>query len=152
MRDVPKKNYLILLIMALSVVIVTMTLINVYNNRIKKTSIMYNYLSEIKENDLDAYLMEKPNIIIYIANKYDLNNNDIEKNLKKKMIKLNINDYFVFLNINNDMDVIDKLNKKYNGSIEKELPVVVVFEEGMIKESFNDLKDSRLWKIMGELK
>ena len=132
MRDIPKKNYFILLIMILSVVAITIVLMNAYNNRVKKTSIMYNYLSEIKENDLDAYLIENPNIVIYIADKYDLSNNQVEKKLKKKMIKLNISDYFVFLNLNNDMDFINQLNEKYYGNVEKNLPVIVVFEDGKI--------------------
>ncbi|MBQ9318149.1 MAG: hypothetical protein IJR82_00760 [Bacilli bacterium] len=152
MRDIPKKNYFILLIMILSVVAITIVLMNAYNNRVKKTSIMYNYLSEIKENDLDAYLIENPNIVIYIADKYDLSNNQVEKKLKKKMIKLNISDYFVFLNLNNDMDFINQLNEKYYGNVEKNLPVIVVFEDGKIKESFYDLNDTSINKIMGELK
>lgn len=152
MRDIPKKNYFILLIMILSVVAITIVLMNAYNNRVKKTSIMYNYLSEIKENDLDAYLIENPNIVIYIADKYDLSNNQVEKKLKKKMIKLNISDYFVFLNLNNGMDFINQLNEKYYGNVEKNLPVIVVFEDGKIKESFYDLNDTSINKIMGELK
>ena len=108
MRDIPKKNYFILLIMMLFVITITIALMNIYNNRIKKTSIMYNYLSEIKENDLDAYLIENPNIIIYMADKYDLSNSQIEKKLKKQMIKNNINDYFVFLNLNDNINFINQ--------------------------------------------
>lgn len=152
MRDIPKKNYFILLIMMLLVITITIALMNIYNNRIKKTSIMYNYLSEIKENDLDAYLIENPNIIIYMADKYDLSNSQIEKKLKKQMIKNNINDYFVFLNLNDNINFINQLNEKYQGNIVKKLPVVVVFEDGKIKESFNDLNDTSITKIMGELK
>lgn len=153
MREIPIKNYFILLIIIIVVALSTIILTNIYNNRFKTTSIMYNYLSEIKKNDLDTYLIEKPNIIIYIADKHDLSNDKIEKKLQKEIIKYNAKDYFVYLNINmNNLEFIDKLNKKYYGNISKQLPVLVVIEDGLISKSYSELNNINLKELTGDIK
>lgn len=153
MREVPKKNYITMFIIIISIVITTVFLAYIYNNRLKKTSTMYNYLSEIKKNDIDTYLIEKPNIILYIADKYDVSNEEIEKKLKQEMIDNNIVDYFVFLNLNNNgANFIEELNRKFEGNIKQEIPVIIVFEEGKIKNTYYDLKNIDLKEITGEIK
>lgn len=153
MREVPKKNYLITLLIFVAIVILTITLSNIYKNQIRKTSIMYNYLSEIKNKDLSTYLLEKPNIIIYISDKYDISNEKLEEKLKRDMINYNISDYFVFLNIDqNNLEFIDQLNKKYTGNIDKKIPTFIVFEEGKIKKYYSDLENINLVEITGEIK
>ena len=153
MREVPKKNYLITLLIFVAIVILTITLSNIYKNQIRKTSIMYNYLSEIKNKDLSTYLLEKPNIIIYISDKYDISKEKLEEKLKRDMINYNISDYFVFLNIDqNNLEFIDQLNKKYTGNIDKKIPTFIVFEEGKIKKYYSDLENINLAEITGEIK
>ena len=148
MREVPKKNYLITLLIFVAIVILTITLSNIYKNQIRKTSIMYNYLSEIKNKDLSTYLLEKPNIIIYISDKYDISKEKLEEKLKRDMINYNISDYFVFLNIDqNNLEFIDQLNKKYTGNIDKKIPTFIVFEEGKIKKYYSDLENINLAEI-----
>ena len=153
MKKIPVKNYFILLIIVILVAILTIILTNIYNNRLRKTSIMYNYLSEIKKNDIDTYLTEKPNIILYISDKYDITNNKIEEKLQNEIIKYNAKDYIVFLNINTkNIEFIDKLNKKYNGKIEKKLPVLVVIEDSQIQKTYYELENINLKELTGDMK
>lgn len=153
MKKIPVKNYFILLIIVILVAILTIILTNIYNNQLRKTSIMYNYLSEIKKNDIDTYLTEKPNIILYISDKYDITNNKIEEKLQNEIIKYNAKDYIVFLNINTkNIEFIDKLNKKYNGKIEKKLPVLVVIEDSQIQKTYYDLENINLKELTGDMK
>lgn len=153
MKKIPVKNYFILLIIVILVAISTIILTNIYNNRLRKTSIMYNYLSEIKKNDIDTYLTEKPNIILYISDKYDITNNKIEEKLQNEIIKYNAKDYIIFLNINTkNIEFIDKLNKKYNGNIEKKLPVLVVIEDSQIQKTYYDLENINLKELTGDMK
>ena len=42
MREIPIKNYFILIIIIIVVALSTIILTNIYNNRFKTTSIMYN--------------------------------------------------------------------------------------------------------------
>lgn len=153
MKKIPVKNYFILLIIVILVAILTIILTNIYNNQLRKTSIMYNYLSEIKKNDIDTYLTEKPNIILYISDKYDITNNKIEEKLQNEIIKYNAKDYIVFLNINTkNIEFIDKLNKKYNGKIEKKLPVLVVIEDSQIQKTYYELENINLKELTGDMK
>ena len=103
MREVPKKNYIIMLIIIITIVLVTIFLSNIYNNRFQKTSVLYNYLSEIKKKDLDSYLVEKPEIIIYASNKYNNSNEEQEKKLMQQIIDNNIYEYIVYLNLEDNL-------------------------------------------------
>ena len=152
MREIPKKNYIIMIIIIIGIVISTILLANYYNNHFKKTSIMYNYLSEIKKKDLNTYLIENPNIILYISNKYDTKNLEIEEKLKQEIINNNLDNYFVYINLNdNNLDFIDNINNKYNGNIDKKIPLLAVFENRKIKEVYYDLKNINIVEIIGDM-
>ncbi len=140
MREVPKKNYIIMLIIILSIIIVTIFLSNQYNTRFKRTSVLYNYLSEIKKKDLDSYLIEKPDIIIYASNKYNNSFELQEEKIMQEIMDNNIYDYFVYLNLEDKkLNIFNELNKKYNGNLKNQLPVLIIFENGEIKNAYYDL-------------
>ena len=153
MREVPKKNYIIMLIIIIAIVLVTIFLSNIYNNRFQKTSVLYNYLSEIKKKDLDSYLLEKPEIIIYASNKYNNSNEEQEKKLMQQIIDNNIYEYIVYLNLEDKkLNILNSLNKKYDGKLKNKLPVLIVFENGKIKEAYYDLEKIDFEKITENLK
>ena len=140
MREVPKKNYIIMLIIILSIIIVTIFLSNQYNTRFKRTSVLYNYLSEIKKKDLDSYLIEKQDIIIYASNKYNNSFELQEEKIMQEIMDNNIYDYFVYLNLEDKkLNIFNELNKKYNGNLKNQLPVLIIFENGEIKNAYYDL-------------
>lgn len=153
MREVPKKNYIIMLIIIIAIVLVTIFLSNIYNNRFQKTSVLYNYLSEIKKKDLDSYLLEKPEIIIYASNKYNNSNEKQETKIMKQIIDNNIYEYIVYLNLEDKkLNILNSLNKKYDGKLKNKLPVLIVFENGKIKEAYYDLEKIDFEKITENLK
>ena len=90
MRKIPVKNYFILLIMIFGVVVVTLAGKKYYNNNLKKVSGLYKYANHINRDELKEYLVESSSLIIYIADKYDLNKEDEEELLKDKIIELNL--------------------------------------------------------------
>ena len=75
----PKKNYIILIVLVVSTVFVTLFISDVYLQKSKKESICYQYLNRIMLTELDEYIIENPNSIIYISDKYDLSNEHFEK-------------------------------------------------------------------------
>ena len=152
MREIPKKNYFIVLIIMIAVVCITIFLAHLYNTRYKKISIMYQYLQTINIKDLDTYILEKPSTIVYLSNKYKYNDK-LEKKLKKSINELNVSEYFVYLDINEENDnIIEKINQKFNGNLTKQIPVLIVFEEGKIKESYYDLENIDIHYVVGDLK
>lgn len=153
MREVPKKNYIIMLIIIISIIIVTIFLSNLYNTRFKKTSVLYNYLSEIKKKDLDSYLIEKPDIIIYASNKYNNSFELQEEKIMQEIMDNNIYDYFVYLNLEDKkLNIFNELNKKYNGNLKNQLPVLIIFENGVIKNAYYDLEQINFENITEAIK
>lgn len=154
MREIPKKNYIIMIFITLSVVIVTIALGNAYNNREKKTSDIYSFLSEIKVNDLDTYLLENPNAIIYISDKYDLNNEKIEETIKKDITELNVKDYFVYLDTNDITEsFLKNFNEKYDGNIDiDKIPMIVIISDGKVVNCYYDIDTFKLTEIIGDVK
>lgn len=154
MREVPRKNYIIMILIVLSVVIITIALGNAYNNREKKMSDFYMFLPEIKVNDLDTYLLENPNVVIYISDKYNLENEIIEEKMEKEITELNVKNYFVYLDTNDITDsFLKKFNKKYNGNIDiTKTPIIVIINEGKVVNYYNIIDDFKLSEIIGDVK
>ena len=47
---------------------------------------------------------------------------------------------------------LNKLNKKYYGNISKQLPVLVVIEDGLISKSYSELNNINLKELTGDIK
>ena len=62
-----------------------------------KTSIMGNYLFNVTTNELDSYLLENPNIIIYWANSEDITNNSFTATSTLLILLLSFVPSFVFV-------------------------------------------------------
>lgn len=154
MKVIPKKNYMITVVIILSTIVLTFILANSYKNKYRKTSEMYNYLSEIKINEIESYLFENPSIIIYFADKYNLNNDDKEIKLKKIINELNVYNYFIYLDINDvDESFLKKFQKKYNYEIKiDDTPLFLVINEGNVIESLRLIENVDIEKLVEDVK
>ena len=123
MREIPKKNYLFVLIMAVVVVIITFVLMNLYNANKKEaySSYVKEIVHEIMLDDLDNYLQEHPDAILYI-NTNDETNKKLEKEIKNLIARHNIQQYFVY--IENNKDITKKYKLKDNN------PVFIAYKDG----------------------
>lgn len=154
MREVPKKNYAITFFIVFATVVVTLVVANSYRSQIKKTSLMYDYLSEIKINDLDSYLLENPSVVIYIADKYDLEKEEQEIKFKNEINEFNVYNYFIYLDVNDiDDSFIKNFSKEYNFDMDiNNLPLLVVINDGKVIDSFNNLNDINITNITEDIK
>ena len=105
-RNIPFKNY-ILLAVTLILTIIVVIYFFVWNNNNEennlKTPIMDKYLRVINYNELDNFLVENKDSVIYVSK---LNNKEIREFEKK--LKLLINDY----SLNNTILYLDLTDKK----------------------------------------
>lgn len=133
MREIPKKNYLFVLIMAVVVVIITFVLMNLYNANKKEvySSYVKEIVHEIMLDDLDNYLQEHPDAILYI-NTNDEANKKLEKEIKNLIARHNIQQYFVY--IENNKDITKKYKLKDNN------PVFIAYKDGKVLETFSQDK------------
>ena len=135
MRKIPFKNYIYYVLLIIVTILLTLFLSNSYLDKKKKESEFYNYSNKITWKELDEFIIENPDAILYIGNKYDNGNKDFEKQLEEKIEELNIKEKIVFINFNNKLS--NKLNLKYKLNINaNKLPVIVFFNEKLIKSYY----------------
>lgn len=141
-REIPKKNYIILIAMTVIVVLLVLYLTNLYknNNFNKNNSIMSDYLVNVTIQELDNYLLENPDVLIYFADSQDLSNSKFEKQFKKYLIKNDLQKKFLFVDSQNiSMEDREKFLKKYLSEDLKNkkvilniIPNILFVEEGQI--------------------
>lgn len=141
MRKIPVKNYFILLIMLFGVVVVTFAGKNYYNNNLKKVSSLYKYANHMDRDDLKEYLGESSSLIIYVADKYDLNNEDAEELLKDKIVELNLYNNFIYVDsrVFNDK-FLDYFNSTYHTNLNIDnLPTMIIYDDGIVENIYYNL-------------
>ena len=141
MRKIPVKNYFILLIMLIGVIIVTFVGKNYYNNNLKKVNSLYKYANHINRDELKEYLGESSSLIIYIADKYDLNNEDAEELIKDKIIELNLYNNFIYVDyrvFNNKF--LNYFNSTYLTNLNmNNLPTIIIYNDGIVENIYYNL-------------
>ncbi len=142
-KDVPLKNYIILagiIILSILFVVYFYMWYGAYEENKLSTPIMDNYLSVINYNELDNYIIENENAIIYVS---VLNDEDIrvfEKKFKNVIEDNLLNNTILYL----DMSSI--VNEKNFSSIKtkyglKDLPCIVIFRGGIVYDVYS-IKDN----------
>ena len=103
----------------------------------KKIPVIQGYISEIYNDDLEHYVTENPDGVIYMCIANDENCRVFEREFKKLLKKDEYNDNLVYLNL---MDVdqdkfLEEFNSKfiYKVKLSKEYPAFVLFEDGKVK-------------------
>lgn len=140
MREVPKRNYWLMGLLTVATVIVVIYMANWYQaskNYYLESSVMTNFLGEIKEAEIENYILENPEVVIYISKDQEDSTKKFEKQLKDYIIKEEIKSYFIYLNCSTlSSDFIASFQKKYfNGELKKinlSYPNLLVVSDGKI--------------------
>lgn len=139
-KVIPKKNYVIVVVMFVALVILVIylcSLYRVYDEHQREIPVIRGTLSEILPDELDHYIMENPTTVIYMCTASDSVCRDYEKNFKKLITKDDLQESIIYLNLS-DVDqeqFIDTFNSTYpyKNSLEKHYPALVSFEDGEIE-------------------
>ena len=129
MRQIPKKNYIYALLILVITVPLTFLLINTFKNNKEEYKIK---IIEIKENELNNYLTETTETVIYYSsNEYEELNKQVDKYVSKSEFKENT----VYLD---SSLVSEKFKKtfiqKYNAKNMKQ-PCLLLIENGKVTHS-----------------
>lgn len=143
LREVPRKNYIYLFLILLGSLLLLLYIYiwyDAYNENRLNTSIMDKYLTVINYNELDNYIIENKNAVIYVS---ILGNEDIskfEKKFKNLVSEHNLKNDILYLDISNEN--INIATNKLN--IDEEFPYLVVYTNGVITDTYsiNDNKYS----------
>lgn len=148
-REIPVKNYVILGV----VIIITMLIlyyfymwVDVYKESKINIPILDRYMMVINYNELDNYLVENPNTIVYVSVLEDENIRSFEKKVKNKYKNNEIEKDILYMNITEDIkddNVRNEMIGKYSlNSLDiTNVPCVLVFNDGMLKSVYS-VKDN----------
>ena len=150
LRVIPRRNYLILG----ALIVVTLLLlyyfymwIDAYNETKLNRPILDKYMEVINYNELDNYLVENPDTIIYVSVLEDKTIRDFEKQIKAVYKKHDMGRDVLYMDITNEMSnekIKNEMINKYNvGSLNMtNVPLIMVFEDGNIREIYSISNDS----------
>lgn len=141
-REIPRKNYIIVFAIGLLTMLIVLYMAEFYNNNkySEDKSVISDYLFNINIKELDNYLLENPDVVIYCADNENLENEKFEKKLRKLIIKEDLQKQFVFLDAKeikeNDIQKIQEnylSNKTKNVSLDY-YPLILIITDGKIEE------------------
>lgn len=138
MQEKTKKAILLAVICAvtLMVLFVALKLNENRKNDILSTSIIKEYLTEIKYEEISTHVIEQPNTIIYVSNSSDEKSADFEKKFKTVIKKHNLENEIIYININ-DVTIMDPVYQY--------APELVFYQNGEISDIIdcNTIKSSK---------
>ena len=127
MREIPKKNYFILGAMTVFVVALVFGLMSLYNsnNKNEYKPVVKDVINEIKYDDLENYVLENPNALLYI-NDSEYKNKKVEKMFKDIIVDNNLQQSVVYI------EKTEQVKKEYD--LKSETPIFVLYKDGKVKE------------------
>ena len=149
LRKIPLKNYIILgvvIVVTLFILYYFYLWVDVYKESKINIPIMDRYMSVINYNELDNYIVENPNTIVYVSVLEDEKIRTFEKQLKNKYKDDKIENEVLYMNITDDIkdsSVKNEMVSKYsvNSLNITNVPCVLVFNDGMLKSIYS-VKDN----------
>ena len=137
MREIPKKNYFILVVLLVVTVLITLVLSNLYLNQEKAVSSFYEYSNKLSSKEFEQFITENSDAIVYISDKYDLDNEFFEKKLKNKIDDLGLKKNLIFIDKNNvNKKFIKKMKKEYGINIKiEESPILLVIIDDKVDKN-----------------
>ena len=145
LRKIPMKNYIILGIIVLITGFILYYFymwVDVYKESKINIPIMDKYMTVKNYNELDNYIVENPNTIVYVSVLENERIREFEKLFKNKYKNNEINNEILYMNITQDID--DK--KTRNEMLDKyfinnlnitNVPCVLVFNDGVLKSIYS---------------
>ena len=133
-KEIPLKNYILLsivLILTIVVVIYFFLWKNTYEKSKLQTPILDDYLLVINYNELNNYLVENKDAIIYVSKLNDESIRLFENKFKNIINKNNLNNKILYLDLTEEL--------KENNIVKEmtEVPTIVIIKDGKISSSYN---------------
>ena len=135
-RNIPPKNYLYLSFIIVGSILLIVYICNwykAYNESKLYTNIMNQYLTVINYNELDNYITENKDAVIYVSILGSKEINKFEEKYKNNFIENNLKNNILYLDLTNEnrIDATRKLQ------IENNFPYLVIYTNGKITDVFN---------------
>lgn len=149
LRVIPKNNYIILgivILVSLLIIYYFYMWVSAYKDVNENVSVLDNYMNVINYNELDNYIVENPDSIIYVSVVDDIEINKFDKKLANSIKNNDFNKDVLYMNITETIkddsikkEMIEKYSLKYADITD--VPNIVVFEDGKLISIYN-IKDN----------
>ena len=145
-REIPFKNYIILALVLILTIIGVIYIFMWYSSKEKsklELPILDDYIMPINYNELNDYIVENKDAVIYTSVLNDVNIRLFENKFKNVIIKNNLNSSILYLDLTNeikDNNVLLKMEKKYGTKVD--IPSVMVFRDGVLTDVYNIKEDN----------
>ena len=145
-REIAFKNYIILALVLIITIIGVIYIFMWYSSKEKsklELPILDDYIMSINYNELNDYIVENKDAVIYTSVLNDVNIRLFENKFKNVIIKNNLNSSILYLDLTNeikDTNVLLKMEKKYGTKID--IPSVMVFRDGVLTDVYNIKEDN----------
>ncbi len=144
-REVPFKNYVILtviLLLTFGLLYYFYMWVDIYKESKINIPIMDKYMDVINYNELDNYLVENPNTIIYVSILDNEEIREFEKNFKDEFKNKSIKNKLLYLNITSfidDKNMLNEMKSKYyvNNLSITDVPCILVFNSGTLQSIYS---------------
>ena len=144
-RKIPAKNYIILgfvMVVTLLILYYFYCWVDVYKESKINIPILDKYMSIINYNELDNYIVENPNTIVYVSILEDEKIREFEKELKNKYKNNEIDNELLYMNITDDIkdkNIKNEMTSKYmiNSLSITDVPSVLVFNNGVLNSIYS---------------
>ena len=143
-KKLPFKNYILLSIVLIITIIITILFFKLYANNEKNNALINDeYLRIINYNEIDNYLVENKDVVIYISSPSDKKMINFEKEFKNIITKYALNNNILSLNIEDNSSVKIKNDKIV-------VPSIVIYKDGKIDSLFDLKKNNYSTKKLKE--
>lgn len=122
------KNIIILSVVCIVTLGVLFAALKINRNRldnIKNKSYIDGYLTEIKYDSIDDFVVENPNAIIFVSNSDSKESSDFEKVFAKVIAKYNLENSVYYINIHN-VNLVDQFYQN--------APEIIVYKDSNVSE------------------
>ena len=141
-RKIKSSNYIELAIIFIFVILAVLGFRNLYLSRQTNdlnTPIIRDVISkELMSNEIENYLKENEDALIYIGISSDINSRNVEKRLKKYIKNNDLKDTIVYLNLTSEKNIkvfFETFNNHYEYKENiNEYPSFIYFKDSKIKD------------------
>ena len=148
MREIPKKNYIIfafVIVVSIGIILYCMRWYTM-SQSVDKSNVMDGVVSELKSDELSSYLLDNPNVIVYLAPSDSDENKSLEDELQNLIVSKNLTNEFIYLDSSliTDNRIYEDYGERYfsetlkNQSIDLSVtPNLWYFHDGKITDVMN---------------
>lgn len=147
-KKVTIKSYLILATIFFLTIGITLYLCKcyqVYSESIKEIPVIRGTLSEITSEELDHYVQENPNCVVYMCTASNPKCRNFEESFVKLIKKNDLQEEIVYLNLSNvnEDEFVKSFNDEYEYKIKltSNYPAIVIFGEAQISTMLQETED-----------